>query len=69
MTLINNSRGPRMELWGTPQEIFPKSDSLFTISTKKYLVTKIGPETMNTLVWSSFNILSVKFDKQVCRMI
>ena len=31
---MKTKRGPRMKPCGTPQEIFPKPDSLFSVSTK-----------------------------------
>ena len=37
-----------MKLLGTPQEIFPESESLFSVSTKNILVTKVGPKPLNT---------------------
>ena len=47
-----------MEPWGTPQEIFPKSDSLFSVSTESIWSQR---EDLNHWLLCSENLITLRF--------
>ena len=58
LTWIRNNRGPKIDSCGTPEEIFPKSESLFSVFTRNNLSEKYD---LNLFIVLSENLIALSF--------
>ena len=62
LTQIRNNRVPKMDPCGTPQEIFPKSESLFSIFTRNILSERYD---LNHFIVLSENLIALSFCNKI----